>query len=108
MDTKAKLDVAAKAIEVLTPIPSEEWIIGAFRDLARGKYCAVGHYSRIIGKGYDPLITAAGKIDGLGIISANDGDHPKYQQATAKERSLAYLADRKKELEKELEYENQI
>lgn len=88
-------------INKFSAIPEKMWTIRTRGYDDNGPHCALGHcdesWKRWGNKGAEE--TALIKIfddDGLKIIRINNGDCPKYQQPTPKQRILAALHDIKK------------
>lgn len=92
---------AKQVLEILTPIPTEQWCTDVYED-TQGRRCTIGHLrARIsdadelhhfINVTQDWLFTKKG-IDFCNIIVVNDQPNPIYSQCTPKERVLALLKD---------------
>lgn len=114
MDKQTAIKVIEKAIEVLGPIPANEWITGHFTN-HHGVCCVIGHFTRLtsdaptnysiencrdigiddtrdLRKAYHYLHSSS-IYSGFDIADINNGDNSEYQQDTPKERVMQALQD---------------
>lgn len=104
------IEVIEEVLELITPIPEENWWTGSYTNGA-DKCCMYGHLQRlkILNGSYnfkndyysDELceeIAMVGLKHKIAFVDVNDGDHPKYQQETSKQRVVTALNDLKDKL----------
>lgn len=103
------IEVIEEVLELITPIPEENWCIYHYTNNT-DKCCMYGHIQRIkrFNGDYDfnnfedvelsDKIRNVGLRHGIRFVDVNDGDHPKYQQETPKQRVVAALNDLKNKL----------
>ena len=84
-------------INKFSAIPEEKWVINNAHSKDGKKHCAYGHCGA---NGAAELegqaLAAIAEKNDIQIADINDGDDPKYQQKTPKQRILAALYDIKK------------
>jgi hypothetical protein len=89
-------------IKKFEAIPEEKWCEGEFKDRF-GACCVFGHCGLrdyLFIKDVQEAVELNSMFDSspysaLGVTGINDGNHPDYQQPTAKQRILAALNDLK-------------
>lgn len=91
-------------IEKFEAIPEDEWCTQLYVN-ENNQCCALGHCGVTFEKGSVEGITlntlsikalnSPNTGNYMSIINVNDGEHPKYQQDTPKQRVLAFLKDLK-------------
>jgi len=104
--------VAQKTLEILSVVPSEDWITDLHTDL-ESKCCAIGHYVRLTSNNPDnynsdncvdynraPIRNSSSEflnkihnLNGIDIAHVNNKPVAKYTQDTPKERVIALLND---------------
>lgn len=94
-------------IDKFEKIKTKKWTTGRYSSMFGLSHCALGHCGmgdKVDGFDTYPEVFHLAKIfanSKLNIISVNDGDCPRYQQPTPKQRILAALNDIKKIIDKE-------
>jgi hypothetical protein len=105
-----KETIAEKALRLLSSVPSDDFITGAFSNRENTKCCALGHYNRL--RSNDPSDYSYGNCVGganlneavrnlfikegshIVLLTINDSSNiAKYPQSTPKERVIACLQD---------------
>lgn len=94
--------ITQEAKRLLEPIPEENWMVGDFTD-GVSKCCGSGHFMRLRSPGQKYLYSSWTAINTMtpivaefnesSIAAVNDGENPKYQQPTPKQRVMALLDD---------------
>jgi hypothetical protein len=86
-------------IPYLESTDNDAWIDIIFANKDTSKRCVIWHFIGFVGQDY-PDAKSSQNLDWYdGVVcfiqragcEVNDGNHPDYQQATPKERSIAYL-----------------
>jgi len=91
-------EIATKILELLSPIPEEQWITGGYTNHSSG-CCAKGHLCRLLSddpSDYSRRNCASqlhNELCSIPLSMVNDGGDWGYQQATPKARVIAYLND---------------
>lgn len=86
-------------IPYLEATPEESWIDVVFANTDTSKRCVIWHFIGFVGQD-NPDVKRSSNLDWYDSnvcfiqragCEVNDGNHPDYQQATPKQRSIAYL-----------------
>lgn len=86
-------------IPYLESKPEDQWIDVIFANTDTSKRCVIYHFLGFVGQDY-PRANCSNNLDWYEAnvcfihragCEVNDGNHPDYQQATPKQRSIAYL-----------------
>lgn len=86
-------------IPYLESKPDDQWIDVIFANTDTSKRCVIWHFIGFVGQD-NPSAKRSNNLDWYDSnvcfirragCEVNDGNHPRYQQATPKKRSIAYL-----------------
>lgn len=99
-ETAEKLSDLQPFIQYCIDTDEDEWQVDVVRNKGNTKNCMFGHLVNWFhGKDYEGSVSRVWDLfeemwmTTYGVYPVNDGQNPKYQQATPKQRVIAYLKD---------------